>query len=245
MAFLGCGETFEAKPNSRQICKHGQKGEKIMSAKQTPMLLGRFVEHQENFNSLPTGDAQWAIQNPKDAAVLCVAAIKSRPKEPAPERTYKVLLPPVQPKSTAATPFRVNDTFLNKGNGRVKISGWGSNFESWFGGKEETGIPMSLQAQLLGRDAYDSDIVADLGGEEAAEIATASFWEKIALQGNGQKGELHVDGRANIGYTKDAKVVLRTVYAGWRGGGWYFYADEFPAPFRWLAGVLVLSPRNS
>ena len=39
-----------------------------MAVKQTPMLLGRLVEHQEYFNPLPTKDAQWVIQNPKDAA---------------------------------------------------------------------------------------------------------------------------------------------------------------------------------
>ena len=41
-----------------------------MAAKQTNMLLGRLVEHHEAFDPLPTKDAQWAIQNPKDAAAL-------------------------------------------------------------------------------------------------------------------------------------------------------------------------------
>ena len=63
-----------------------------MAAKQTPILVGRFVEHQNHFNPLSTVDAQWAIQNPKDAAALCVKAIRNRNNGvPKTERTYRIL----------------------------------------------------------------------------------------------------------------------------------------------------------
>ena len=139
-----------------------------------------------------------------------------------------------------------NDTFLNKENGRVKISGWGSNFEIFFRDKEETAPPVPLQIYIiLGEDAYDQKIVADLGGEDAAEIAMIDFWEQIALQGNGESGALRMDGWANIGYAKDAKGVLRAVSAYWFSVGWYFFAYEFPNPYWWFAGRHVVSPRNS
>ena len=214
-----------------------------MAAKQTNMLLGRLVEHHESFDPLRTKDAQWAIQNPKDAAALCVTAIKNRPKEQA-ERTYKILRP-IPPTPTPSLPFRVDDTFLNKENGRVKIGGWGSNFETFFRNKEEMAPPVPLQIYVLGENAHDQDIMADLGGEDAAETAMTDFWEQIALQGNGQPGALRVDGWGNIGYAKDAKGVFRTVFACWFSDGWYFSARGFPLPRRWDAGYRVVSPRNS
>ena len=170
-------------------------------------------------------------------------AITNGPNEPA-ERTYRILRP-IPSIPSAVLPFRVANTFLNRENGRVKISGWGLNFETFFCDKEETAPSVPLQIYVLGENAYDQDIVADLGGEDAAEMAMTDFWEQIALQGNGQPGALRVDGWANIGYAKDAKGVLRTVLAYWYSDGWLFYADEFPYPSRWYAGNRVVSPRNS
>ena len=214
-----------------------------MAAKQTPMLLGRLVEHQGCFDLLRTQDAQWAIQNPKDAAALCVTAIRNRPKEPA-ERTYRILRP-IPPTPTPSFLFKVNDTFLNKENGRLKIAGWGPNFETFFRDKEETALPVPLQVySILGENAYDQKIVADLGGEDSAEIAMTDFWEQIALQGNGNSGDLRVDSWANIGYAKDTKGVLYAVYVKWLSGGWYFNVYEFPNSYRWSAGYRVVSRRN-
>ncbi|MEK7076871.1 MAG: hypothetical protein AAB967_01425, partial [Patescibacteria group bacterium] len=154
---LGCGETKEAKPNSvNALCKHGRKRRKAMSAKQTPMLLGRFVEHQDRFSPLPTKDAQWAIQNPKDAAALCVAAIRNRPKEPAPEHTYKVLRPPL-PKPVETSPFKADGTFFSKSSG-VKMVLHGSNFTNWFTGKVEDDAPEGmLVPKVLAQSAYDNE----------------------------------------------------------------------------------------
>ena len=214
-----------------------------MAAKQTNMLLGRLVEHQDCFDPLSTRDTQWAIQNPKDAAAICITAIKNRPKEPA-ERAYKILHP-ITPTSVVSLPFRINDTFLNKQNSRVKIAGWGFSFDTFFRNKEEMALPVPLQIYVLNENAYDHEIMADLGGEDAAEIAMIDFWEQIVLQGNGESGALRVDGWANIGYAKDAKGALRTVRTYWGSDGWYFSAREFPYSRRWNAGFQVVSPLNS
>ena len=218
-----------------------------MAEQQVPQIskmMGELVAHQSCFNALPKADRQFVVQQPKMAIKVMIAALKNRPKEPA-EHTYRILRP-IPPTPTPSLPFRVNDIFLNKENGRVKVGGWGSNFETFFRDKEETAPPVPLQVYIiLGEDAYDQKIVADLGGEDAAEIAMIDFWEQIALQGNGESGALRVDGWANIGYAKDAKGVLRTVGADWLSDGWDFHADGFPFPDRWYAGPRVVSPRNS
>lgn len=140
--------------------------------------------------------------------------------------------------------FSANGTFFNKG-GKVKIYGWGSNFEEWFRGKTEPAAPaVTLSVHPLTEDAYDSDIVAKLGGEDAAEATLGDFWREIESQANGEAGKILVDGKANIAYIRDKNNVLRAVRAYWSSVGWSFYALEFPLPYRWRAGGRVLSPRN-
>jgi hypothetical protein len=214
-----------------------------MAAKQTPMLLGRFVEHQEYFNALPTGDAQWAIQNPKDAAELCVTAIKSRTNSvPKAERAYQVLRP-VAPKPAANRPFKADDTFFNKKSG-VKMVRHGDNFTSWFAGKVEENAPEgTLVPFTLTRNAYDREIIADLGGEERAEVTLAEIWRLMERQANGQEGALLTNGWANIFYVRDREGVLRAVIVRWGDDGWsadaYALVDD-----RWLVARQVFS-RNS
>lgn len=212
-------------------------------AAQISKMMGELVAHQSAFNVLPKADRQFVVQKTKLAIEVMITALKNRPKEPV-ERTYRILRP-IPPTPTLSLPFRVNGTFLNKENGRVKIGGWGSNFETFFRNKEEMAPPVPLQIYVLGENAHDQDIMADLGGEDAAETAMTDFWEQIALQGNGQPGALRVDGWGNIGYAKDAKGVFRTVFACWFSDGWYFSARGFPLPRRWDAGYRVVSPRNS
>ncbi len=214
-----------------------------MAAKQTPMLLGRFIEHQHHFNPLSTEDAQWAIQNPKDAAALCVTAIKSRTNEaPKTERTYKVLRP-VAPKILEPPPFKADDTFFSKSSG-VKMVPHGSNFTAWFAGKVEEDVSEGkLCPFALTERAYDNEIIADLGGEEKAETTLTEIWRLMQRQANGEEGVLLTNGWANIFYVRDVNMVLRTVRVYWLGGGWSAYAIALVA-FRWYDGDQVFS-RNS
>ena len=208
-----------------------------MAAKQTPILLGRFVEHQQHFNSLPTADAQWAIQHPKDAAALCVVAIQSRTNgEPTEERTYSVL----KPVQLAPNPFKADDTFFNKKSG-VKMVEHGSNFISWFTGKVEEDAPEGMLVPFtLAQNAYDSEIIKDLGGEEAAEVTLAEIWRLMERQANGGEGVLLSNGWANIFYVRDREGVLRAVYVFWVGGGWS--VDAFALDdYRWYDDGRVFS----
>lgn len=212
-----------------------------MAAKQTPMLLGRLIEHQEYFNPLPVKDAQWAIQNPKKAVALCVEAIKRRTNgTEKTERTFKVLrqvaLKPSEPR-----PFKADDTFFNKKSG-VKMVEHGSNFKSWFTGKVEEDVDRELRSFMLMQSAYDTEIIADLGGEAKAEVALVEIWRLMERQANGEEGILLTNG-VNIFYVPDVNGVLRTVGVYWFGGGWDAHAGALDG-LRWYGGYQVFS-RNS
>ena len=212
-----------------------------MSAKQTPMLLGRFVEHQGFFNSLPTDDAQWAIQNPKDAVTLCVTAIKGRTDgAPKPERTYRILRPVPRPLA-ASRPFKAEDTFFNKKSG-VKMVEHGGNFTSWFTGSVEEDAPEGmLQPFTLTQNAYDNEIITDLGGEEKAEVTLTEIWRLMERQANGGDGILLItNGYANIFYVRDVNGALRAVDVFWRGAGWNANANAL-GDDRWLDDCQVFS----
>lgn len=214
-----------------------------MSAKQTPMLLGRLVEHQTHFDALPVKDAQWAIQNPKDAATLCVTAIKGRQDgAPKPERTYKLLQPLTQLASEPTT-FKADDTFFTKKTG-VKITYVGDNFKSWFAGKVEESVePAQLSPFKLTKDALGRDIIAELGGEEAAEVNLVDVWRLMERQANGENGALLTNGWSNIFYVRDKDNVLRAVGVDWDSNGWGVGADVL-AYNTWRADCVVFS-RNS
>ncbi|MBI2591094.1 MAG: hypothetical protein HYW34_00210 [Candidatus Brennerbacteria bacterium] len=214
-----------------------------MAAKQTVMLMGRLVEHQEHFNPLSTADAQWAIQNPKDAAALCVTAIKSRTNgAPKTERSYKILRP-VAPKPVGTRPFKADDSFFNK-KSIVKMVPHGSNFTAWFTGKVEKEAPEGMLVPfVLTQSAYDSEIIADLGGEEKAEITLGEIWRLMQRQTNGKKGVLLVNGWANIFYVRDVNGVLRAVVVRWCGCGWG--AGAFDLGGRTWSVVYQVFSRNS
>jgi len=55
----------------------------MATKQQVPVLAARLVEFQEEFLSLPTKDAQWAIMNGKEAASLLSKAIANRVKSVA------------------------------------------------------------------------------------------------------------------------------------------------------------------
>ena len=214
-----------------------------MAAKQTAALLGRFVEHQDHFNPLPTEDAQWAIQNPKDAAALCIAAIKSRTNRTLKaERAYRILRPVVPTTSTRRL-FKADDTFFNKRSG-VKMVEHGSNFTSWFTGRVEEDAPEAmLVAFALTQRTYDNDVIGELGGEAAAEVTLAEIWRLMERQANGGEGALLTNGYANIFYVRDVNGVLRSVFVRWFVDGWRVCAYALGG-FRWH-GVGRVFSRNS
>ena len=213
-----------------------------MSEQQVPQvsaMMGQLVAHQSGFNALPKPDRQFVFQEPKTAIVVMVDAIRNRPKEPTPERTYKILRP-VAPKPVESRPFKAGDTFFNRKSG-VKMVPHGSNVTSWFTGKVEEDAPTGdLVPFVLTQSAYDHEIIADLGGEEKTEVTLTEIWRLMERQANGGEGALLNNGWANIFYVRDREGVLRAVDVCWDDDGWYVYALALDG-IRWYDGRRVFS----
>jgi hypothetical protein len=208
-----------------------------MSEQQVPQvskMMGELVAHQSGFNALPKSDRQFVVKETKAAIEVMVAALRNRPKEPAPECTYKVLRP-ATPKVAEPPLFKADDTFFNKNSG-LKMVSHGDNFTKWFTGKVEDDVPDGeLRAFALTQVAYDRDIIADLGGEEKAEITLTELWRFMR----------HYDGEPGwfLCYIRDNTGLLRAVGVDCGGGGWHAGAYALDA-YRWRGDNQVLS-RNS
>ncbi len=124
----------------------------------------------------------------------------------------------------------------------VKIYWLGDNFKENFLNKKETDIaPATLRIQKLKNSSLDTPILAELG--DKAETTMAHFWELLKQQGSGQKGNLLVNGYANIAYIRDENGVLWAVHARWSSGnvGWIVYAISVENPNKWNADSQVVS----
>ncbi len=153
----------------------------------------------------------------------------------------KPLLIPVGTTSLAATttPFVARDRFVvNTGKkAPVKISYLGDNFKSWFLGKEEQPFAGStLKYGKLSRYSVDGPILAELGGETAAETTLTELFALMEAQKNGESGPLLTNGYANIFYVRDAAGGLRAVYANWNDDGWRVGAVSILYPNDWYDG---------
>lgn len=119
------------------------------------------------------------------------------------------------------------------------------NFRDHFLTKEEAAVePTTIRVHELGEDALDPPIIAELGGEEVAEISAGQFRWLLRQQANGEEeGILLTDGRANVADIRDANGVLWAVDAYWDGGdrGWDVDAGPVAYPDGQFAGFQVLS----
>jgi len=215
-----------------------------MNAKQISTMTGRLVEHQSEFRGLSTKNAQWVIQNPKDAVALFVEAVQKR------ELTTSILLKflntvkiPATTEKFVAKDHCVVDT---SDSAPVKISYLGNNFEEWFSGKIEEPIGETiLRCQELRKNSTDDSIINKLGGEARAETTLAEMSALMERQPNGKKGTLLISGYANIFYIRDINGVLRAVDCDWFGDGWYVCAYSVDAPNGWGDGDQVFSRNPS
>ncbi len=213
-----------------------------MTEQQIPAMVGQLVIHQSCFGALSKQDRQFVFQEPKSAIAVMVTAIRNRPKEQAEKRTYKILRP-VAPTPAEGRPFKADDTFFNEKSG-VKMVTHGGDFTSWFTGKVEEDAPGEMLVPFtLTRNANDSEIIADLGGEAVAEVTLTEIWRLMVAQANGGEGALLNNGWANIFYVRDREGVLRAVCVGWSDGGWHAGASALGG-LRWRDGRQVFS-RNS
>ena len=208
-----------------------------MTEQQVFKLVAVLVEHQSAFATLPTEDAQWVIQNAKPAIAVFIEAIKNRPQP------FELLLEPVGMVVISMTvePFVAHYYFVqDTTESKVKVSFLGSNFKSWFLSKIEKPFSGStLRFGKLRESATDGRIIDKLGGKEKAETALGELWGALEKQPNGEKGDLLVNGCANIFYIRDKNGVLRAVRVRWSDVGWDVDAFSVVDTRRWLVGCQV------
>jgi len=242
--FFCCGETVVVSLTAH-ICKNGQIARRkfMTTEQQIPVLLARLVEYQSVFNSLPTEDAQWLIQNTKEAIAVCIEAIKNRPK-------FELLLEPMGTViiSARTEKFVARDHFIvdKSKKAKVKISYLGENFTENFLGKiEDPFVGSILRYGKLKKYSVDAPIISELGGEAKAETTLAETFSLMEKQGNGGEGDLLTNGYANIFYIRGERLVLWAVDCRWLDGGWSVYANPVTDPRRWSAGRRVFSRSSS
>lgn len=116
----------------------------------------------------------------------------------------------------------------------------GDNFKNWFLGKTEEPAPeVTLSYHRLTESLFDAPILAELG--DKAETTLANLFRLLAFQPQGGKGVLVTKGSANVFYIKDEGGEFRTVYALWRGDGWFVDAFTTTITWGWRAGDRVFS----
>jgi hypothetical protein len=125
---------------------------------------------------------------------------------------------------------------------RVKISGWGDNFEKNFLGKiEEVSSVVNLCCHRLKKWSRSILIISELGGDDAAETMLAEMYALMEKQGNGESGDLLTNGGANIFFIRDVAGVLWTVYCYWVDVGWRLDANPVVDQSEWYGARPVFS----
>lgn len=213
----------------------------MTTEQQIPVLVARLVEYQLAFSELPTDDAQWVIQNTREAIAIFNKAIKNRPK---PVELLMELLGTILVPATS-NPFIARDHFVidTSKKAKVKISYLGDNFKDNFLGKiEEPFAGSMLRYGKLKKGSVDRPIIAELGGEAKVETTLA---EMFSLMEKGEEGGLLTNGYANIFYIRDKKGVLWAVRCHGDGVGWFVRAFSVDDPLEWRAGGQVFSRSSS
>lgn len=142
--------------------------------------------------------------------------------------------------------FRPLDHFKEEkewGAAKVRVSWLNESFRQLCDkGKIETDLT-KLRIHKIIKRPNDSQIIAELGGDESAETNLAQMWQMIELQGRGQNGNLLID-LPNVFYIRSVSNVLCAAWATFSSEifGWSFYAH--PATMNsggWDPGVQVIS----
>jgi hypothetical protein len=114
---------------------------------------------------------------------------------------------------SAKTRFVTKNTPDNVSLGYISL-----NFQSAFlngTGRNEIDVPKAeLRIHKLRQNSVDAPIIEELGGNEQVETSLSTMWEMMKRQGQGQRGDLLVNGYYNIFYIRDDYGTL------WAVGCW-------------------------
>lgn len=128
---------------------------------------------------------------------------------------------------------------------KVKIFYLGDNFRKNLLNKIEEAISeTTLCSHWFKKSSRDILIISELGGDDKAETSLSEMFSLMEKQPNGEKGDLLVNGCANIFYIRGRAGVLWAVGCDWYGVGWNVRAGSVGDPLGWDGGDRVFS-RNS
>ncbi len=137
----------------------------------------------------------------------------------------------------AADKFKAGETV----DGVKYYSSFGGNFIKHFLSKVERDVAATdLRVHKLLCNSKDLGIRTGIG-EDNEETSLAHLQQCLKRQGNGEKGDLLINGWANIFYIRDMDGNLWAVRAYWCGVGWCLSADSVEDPDGWSAGDQVFS----
>ncbi|MBI4067919.1 hypothetical protein HY413_00740 [Candidatus Kaiserbacteria bacterium] len=199
-----------------------------MTEPQIAKLAGALVEHQRYLAPLSSEDAQWAIQNTKEAIELFCDAVKNR--------VAKVVGKLLEPLGVSFRMFGAKEFIAKKKfvvntseDAHVRISYLGDNFKKTMLSKTERDVnETELRLSKLKQASLDAPIITELG--DRAEISLVAFYETLAHK------QVARDYTWVIGYIRDVSGVLWAVGAYWYGDGWRVSAGSVWGPDRWYAG---------
>lgn len=213
-----------------------------MNAKQTNTMVGRLVEHQSEFRGLSTENAQWVIQNPKEAIAEIIKAIDGW------LRTSGHLLEPVGivDCSMSAEDFLVREHFTGDD------FHLGENFLSKV--EKITMSHTTLRYCRLKQWSKGIPIINELGGEGIAETTFVELSVLIERQRNGESGVLLTNSGSNIFFIRDTNNELQLFNLYWTLGSafgrrWSLHAHSLKDEkhsFGWSTGrIFSRNPSES
>ena len=228
----------------------------MATEKQPQKLIGIFLEHMHFFKELATEDAQWAIQNPKEAIEVIITAIADRTKEV----TKGIFTSFSTFNLEAVSEHNTKDCFQN--GERIKY--WRKAHQ---GGAY---IAESLTERADFREMAASVLGIDLEAEEVSnkvlqkqlitaghcvemkqierEIERVEAGEKTSLAKDGNITFFFIENDSNITFffieNYDGSVSVVRVYWYSNNSRWNVSVYRFDDDVRWGPGARVVS-RNS
>lgn len=122
---------------------------------------------------------------------------------------------------------------------KVRISHLSYRFKELFFEKEEDPFSGStISIRKLKKNLTSNSLLVELGGKEAAQTTLAEMYAIMTAQPNGKRGNLLINGWANIFYIEDIYGSLQSVFLLWNKGGWSVFMD-LDNSILWQAGYRI------
>ena len=229
----------------------------MATEKQPQKLIGTFLEHMHFFKELATEDAQWAIQNPKEAIEVIITAIADRTKEV----TKGIFTSFSTFNLEAVSEHNTKDCFQN--GERIKY--WrDSDLDTWTPPERKAHQGGAYIAESLTERADFREMAASVLGIdlEAEEVSNKVLQKQLITAGHcvemkqiereierveaGEKTSLAKDGNFTFFFIEnyDGSVSVVRVYWYSNNSRWNVSVYRFDDDVRWGPGARVVS-RNS